>query len=131
MRHLALNALFLVTLTAHAGDAGPRVFFIEPKDGATVAKKFKVKMGVEGMTVRPSGPIQEGTGHHHILIDRLAIEKGEVVPVAKTAIHYGKGETETELTLPAGKHKLTLQFADGMHHSYGPELSATITVNVK
>ncbi|MEU2427515.1 DUF4399 domain-containing protein [Streptomyces sp. NPDC007851] len=28
-----------------------------------------------------------------------------------------------------GRHTLTLQFADGAHRSYGPEVSHTITVN--
>lgn len=28
-------------------------------------------------------------------------------------LHYGKGQTEAEVTLPPGEHKITLQFADG------------------
>jgi hypothetical protein len=46
-------------------------------------------------------------------------------------IHFGRGQTEKELSLPAGKHKLTLQFADGLHRSYGSKLASTITVTVK
>ncbi|MER6205961.1 DUF4399 domain-containing protein [Streptomyces sp. NPDC001642] len=35
------------------------------------------------------------------------------------------------IELPPGQHTLTLQFDDGFNRSYGPEMSATISVNVK
>jgi hypothetical protein len=130
-------ALF-VAESSRAGDTAPetgakkaRVFFVEPADGAKVPAKFTVKMGVEGMEVAPAGTIKEGTGHHHILIDRKPLASKKVVPTSATAIHFGKGQTETELTLAPGKHSLTLQFADGNHQSYGPDLSATIHVEVE
>ena len=129
---LALVGLLLVA-PALAGEsaAKPRVFFVEPKDGATVSQKFTVKMGLEGMAIEPAGAPKEGTGHHHILIDRKPLKKGTVVPVGDTSIHFGKGQTETELNLKPGKHSLTLQFADGNHQSFGPDLSATIHVTVE
>ena len=131
MKHnlVALLAFFLAA-PAMANVPG-RVFFIEPAAGAKVPPKFKVKMGVEGMTVSPAGVLQEGAGHHHLLIDRPEIAKNTVVPTSDTAIHFGKGQTETEITLKPGPHKLTLQFANGMHQSYGPEWSATINVEVQ
>ena len=49
-------------------------------------------------------------------------------------LHYGKAQTEATLTekeLSKGKHKLTLQYGDWEHKSYGPTLSHTITVTVK
>ena len=110
------------------------VFFIEPKDGASVTSPFTVKFGLTGMTIKPAGQDMMDTrsGHHHILIDNPAgfTPKGEVVAADATNIHYGKGQTETSLTLPVGKHTLTLQFADGAHRSYGKEMAATITVYV-
>ena len=54
-----------------------------------------------------------------------------MVPADATHLHFGKGQTETMLKLTPGKHTLTLQFADGAHQSYGPDLSSTITVEVK
>lgn len=108
-----------------------RVFFVEPQDGAKLPTKFTVKMGVEGMTVVPAGAPKEGTGHHHLLVDHKALKKGTVVPTSDTSIHFGKGQTETEVSLKPGKHSLTLQFADGNHQSYGPALSATIHVDVQ
>src|SRR5690606_4676329 len=92
-----------------------KVFFVEPKDGATVKSPFKVKMGVEGMKIRKAleDPEDLTTGHHHILVDRGPMKAGEVIPTDAKHIHYGQGQTEVELTLPRGKHTLTLQFADG------------------
>ena len=109
---------------------GAKVMFTEPADGATVSSPVKVVMGVEGAEVKPAGELAKGTGHHHIIVNGKAIEAGTVVPKDDTHIHFGDGSTETELELPAGEHTLTLQFADGMHRSYGKPLSATITVTV-
>ena len=109
---------------------GAKVMFIAPADGATVKGPVQVKMGVEGMTVKPAGTIEAKTGHHHIIVDDKSIAQGTVVPADETHIHFGKGQTETELKLAPGKHTLTLQFADGAHQSYGPQLSTTITITV-
>jgi len=52
------------------------------------------------------------------------------VPFDDKDLHFGKGQTEAQVTLPPGRHTLTLQIADGAHRSYGPKWSTTITVNV-
>jgi hypothetical protein len=108
-----------------------RVYFIEPKDGATVSSPVHAKFGVDGMTVAPAGTVTESTGHHHVLIDSGPIPKGTVIPMDDTHLHYGKGQTEADIKLPPGDHTLTMQFADGAHRSYGPEMSSTIKVHVK
>lgn len=109
------------------------VYFIEPKDGATVPKTFHVKMGVEGMKIRPAGeaPDEVTSGHHHLVIDAPPVPAGQPLPADAKHIHFGKGQTETTLTLPPGKHTLILQFADGAHRSFGPSLMQKIQVNVK
>jgi len=112
-----------------------RVFFVSPKDGDTVPATFKVEFGLDGMKVRPAGEdaTDKTSGHHHILVDNEQgfIEAGQVVPKDEAHIHFGKGETSTTLTLSPGKHKLSLQLADGAHISYGKDLSASITVTVE
>jgi hypothetical protein len=113
------------------GKLEPSVSFVEPKDGAEVPKKFKVRMFVEGYAVKPAGDKTALSGHHHLLIDHGPIAAGQAVPVSPTSLHFGKAQTETEVELPPGKHTLTLQFADGNHVSFGPKMSQTITVNVK
>lgn len=101
--------------------------------GALVDGKVQipVKMVAEGIAVKPAGMPEQGSGHHHIIIDGAAPAKGAVVPKDETHIHFGKGQTETVLAVAPGEHSLTLQFADGLHRSYGPELSATIKIKVE
>lgn len=107
------------------------VFFENLQDGQTVKSPVVVQMGVKGMIVEPAGEDKPGYGHHHIIIDATSLQKGDLVPVNETNIHYGKGQTSDTLDLTSGKHTLTLQFANGLHQSYGPELSKTITINVE
>lgn len=111
--------------------ASKAVYFIEPQDGATVASEFKVVMGLKGMTVKPAGDMTPDSGHHHLLIDNPPLISGETVPATDKHIHFGKGQTETTVKLTPGKHMLVLQFANGLHQSYGPSMSSIITVNVK
>ena len=111
--------------------AQERVFFIEPKDGATVTNPVQMKFGLEGMTIADAGMMKDGTGHHHVLVDSGPLPKGEIIPMDDKSLHFGKGQTQAEITLPPGEHTLTLQFGDGAHRSYGPQMSQTIKVRVK
>ena len=116
----------------HGSDhAGHKIFFVSPQDGAKVTSPLKIQMGIEGMTVQPAGELVENTGHHHLIIDGAPVDKGVVVPADDKHIHFGQGQTETEVELSPGEHTLTLQFADGYHQSYGPEMSTTIRVTVE
>jgi hypothetical protein len=107
------------------------VFFVEPKDGATVTSPFKVVFGVKGMAVEPAGDIKANSGHHHLLINLDAMKAGDAIPVDETHLHFGKAQTETEVKLPPGTYKLTMQYANGAHLSYGQPMAATIRVTVK
>jgi len=107
------------------------VFFTEPADGAKVTSPVKLVFGVKGMEVKPAGEVVEGTGHHHVIIGPAGVPEGEVVPSDEKHIHFGKGQTEAEIELPPGEHKLTMQFADGSHTSYGEVMAATITITVQ
>ena len=126
-------ATMLVSACATTSQSKSRVFFIEPKDDANVAQEFKVVMGVAGMTVKPLGDMSPDTGHHHLLINSENVPSGDFVPVDKPTqyMHFGKGQTETMVKLAPGKYKLTLQFADGAHRSYGESMRATLSVTVK
>jgi len=121
----------LSLLAASAAQAADRVFFIEPADGATVSTRFMVKFGLEGYRIGKLKDMTPGTGHHHVLINSGPVPKGEPIPVHEQSKHYGTGLTEATLNLPPGEYRLTLQFGDGEHESYGPEASHTITVRVK
>lgn len=106
------------------------VDFVSPAEGSMVRSPVQVVMDVEGMVVKPAGEMGENTGHHHLIIDGGPVAKDQVVPADATHLHFGKGQKETEVELSPGDHTLTLQFADGAHRSYGPEMSKTIHVTV-
>ena len=109
------------------------VFFVNLKDGDKVKSPFPVRFGVKGFALRPAGedPLDKTTGHHHVIVDSTAVPLGQMVPADDKHIHFGKAQTETELSLPAGKHELQLQLADGAHSSYGPNLSARVSIEVE
>jgi len=111
---------------------GASVHFKNLKNNATVSSPVKVEMEVAKMRVDTTGPVVAGSGHFHIFVDAEdSIATGAIVPKDSTHLHYGKAQTSADVPLSAGKHKLTLQFADGLHRSYGNKLATTITVNVK
>ena len=114
-----------------SANAAQSVSLLEPANGATVSSPFKVRFGVKGLTVAPAGEIAAGSGHHHLVINAGSVAAGTSVPFDDKHIHFGKGQTETEVTLPPGTYKLTAQFANGAHQSYGPAMSQTISVTVK
>ena len=126
---LSVATVFCSSLVALA--APPKVFFESPKDGATVTQETELKFGVMGMTVAPAGQVKPNEGHHHVIVDGGPAPKGTVITKDATHIHYGDGATSAKIKLAPGPHTLTLQFADGSHSSYGPEMSQTIKVNVK
>lgn len=112
--------------------AGAKVFFKNLKDGSTVKSPVKIEMGVEGMKLDTAGAIVSGSGHHHLLVDAGdSIPAGLAVPKDSTHLHFGKAQSVADVALTPGKHTLTLQFADGIHRSYGARLAKTITVVVK
>ena len=123
--------LGILAFAGHAAAQEQRVFFIEPKDGAEVRSPVKVVMGVEGMEIKPStAGVVAGTGHHHILLNQGAMRGGKVIPTDKTHLHYGKGDTEASIKLDPGDYTLTMQFADGLHRSFGKKMAHTIKIKV-
>ena len=111
--------------------AAQGVYFMEPANGATVNSPFRVRFGVKGMEVQAAGDQVANVGHHHVLINLESKPKGDVIPFDDAHIHFGKGQTETMLSLLPGNYKITMQFGDGYHLSYGKDMSATLMVTVK
>src|ERR1700693_4438767 len=115
------------------GAAGAQVDFIAPRDGATVHGPVTVQFGLKGMGVAPAGIKFDNTGHHHLLIDtdQSELKLDASLPATDKIVHFGKGQTETTLMLPPGKHTLELLFADYQHLSFNPPLhSKKITITV-
>ena len=111
---------------------GARVMILEPADGATVKSPITVKFGVEGMEVAPAGSDTPNSGHHHLLIDATLNDDGAPVPADGTHIHYGKGQTETQIELTPGRHTLQDVFADKNHIPHDPPvMSDVVTITVE
>jgi Domain of unknown function (DUF4399) len=128
---VATSAAWLAACSSPAPMATTSVTLLEPANGATVSSPFKVRFGVKGMAVAPAGDVVANSGHHHLLINLASIPKGQAVPFTPQHMHFGKAQTEADVTLPPGTYKLTAQFANGAHESYGETMSQTITVTVK
>jgi hypothetical protein len=140
MRHLLLlSALSLLATLAVAQDrsaapAGAEVYIISPANGSTVTGPVTVRFGLKGMGVAPAGVKFDNTGHHHLLIDTdlSQVKLDAPLPSSDKIVHFGKGQTETVVTLTPGKHTLELLFADYLHLPFDPPLhSKKITITVK
>lgn len=131
----------LIAPVAFAGEtpspAGAKVYFVNLKDGQTVKSPFKIIFGLSNMGIAPAGVDTKkfsNVGHHHLLVDApMTKELSEyAIPNDDNHLHFGKGQTETELKLPKGKHKLRLLFADPSHVPHNPVVaSEEITVTVE
>jgi len=128
---LLVGLAFGGTAIAHEKASHKGVSFGEPQDGAVVQSEFKVVMNIEGMKVEKAGDALPDSGHHHLIVDGDCIEKGGAVPKDELHRHFGKGQEEATLLLAPGKHSLTLQFANGLHKSYGRDWCQTIHVTVE
>jgi hypothetical protein len=136
-RIVAVAAVVLVSLPALAdrtpSPAGAEVYIIAPKDGAKIKGPVTVVFGLKGMGIAPAGIKFDNTGHHHLLVDADApADLSKPLPADEHNIHFGKGQTETTLTLPPGKHTLQLVLADSLHTPHDPAvISKKITVVVE
>jgi hypothetical protein len=135
MRILAL--LLALGCTAVLADqtpspAGAEVYIISPKDGARIKGPVTVLFGLKGMGVAPAGVKFDNTGHHHLLLDTsMPADLTQPLPATDNIRHFGKGQTETTLDLPPGKHTLQLLFADYTHTPFTPNVaSQKITITV-
>lgn len=138
------SAALIAAAPALAGDTpspdGAMVYIANLSDGDTVSGPVKVVFGLSGMGVAPAGTEKENTGHHHILLNRAAL--GDVdgdddliaygIPGDDNHIHFGGGQTETTLELPAGTHTLQLVLGDLNHVPHNPVVaSGVITITVE
>jgi hypothetical protein len=129
------RAADLAAATAIHPDAGPAVYIVNLKDGDTVSSPFRVVFGLYGSGIAPALMAKENTGHHHLLIDTELSdeEKQFAIPNDQQHMHFGGGQTETVLQLPAGQHTLQLVFGDLNHELHKPAaiMSQKITITVK
>jgi len=114
----------------------PRVFFVEPKNGATVTSPVHMKFGSSGIEISPvpAGEVttaRPGMAHYHVGIDQKCLPaRKTIVKGTPSWVHFGKAETEFDSQLTPGKHTLALQLGDDLHNTL-PGACSVITVNVK
>ena len=114
----------------------PRVFFVEPKNGATLTSPVHMKFGAEGIEIGavPPGEVTKarpGIAHYHVGIEQSCLPPGKtIVKGTPSWVHFGDGKSEFDTQLAPGKHKLSLQLGDDLHNTL-PGTCSTIDVTVK
>ena len=141
MRRIAFFLLILLSSATAAGagetpaPADAKVYFINLKDGDRVISPLVVRFGLSGMGIAPAGTEAPNTGHHHLFVDAPALEGdalNEAIPMDEHHVHFGKGQTETTITLSKGQHTLQLVLGDWSHIPHKPPvMSERITVTVE
>ena len=135
---LTLAAALALPGSAIAGETpsapGAKVYFIGLEDGATLTNPVTLRFGLSGMGVAPAGIEKANTGHHHLIINADAPAGEDLdysIPADENYRHFGGGQTEVTLELPAGRHTLQLLLGDQNHIPHNPPvMSEAITINV-
>ncbi len=119
-------ATLTLALTA-CGQSAPqpgRVFFVTPKNGATIKPLSSVEFGSEGVTVAAVPPgeltpamVRPQTIHYHLGTDTDCLPAGTAIPKADPWIHFGDGKNVIEMSLAPGSHRIAVQAGDDMHRT--------------
>lgn len=104
--------------------AGAAVYFVGLKDGDTIPTKSTIHFGLRGMGVAPAGSDRVNSGHHHLMIDVPTPALNTEIPNDFQHLHFGAGQTETDITLTPGEHTLQLVFGDKNHVPHSPPLTS-------
>ena len=105
-----------------AAPGGGKVFFSEPKNGATVKSPVHIVFASDMFTIAPVPPgeiapeaVRANTGHFHLGVDTDCLAPGSVIPKANPWVHFGKGDNSIDMQLTPGPHKLAVQAGDDRH----------------
>ncbi len=131
---LALVSLMAAAACGGSAPEGPRVFFVQPADGALVQSPVRLEFGAQDFRIaaKPEGTPTESRpdlGHHHVAIDADCLPPGTEIPSAAPWVHFGDGKNIIDMQLPPGPHRLTAQVGDDLHRAI-EGLCATISVTV-
>ncbi|MGQ0733630.1 MAG: DUF4399 domain-containing protein [Acidobacteriota bacterium] len=116
---------------------GGRVFFVSPKNGATIKPLSSIEFGSTGTTVSPVPPgelkpeqVRAGMIHYHLGVDTDCLpDNGVAIPKADPWIHFGDGKKVIEMQLAPGPHRLAVQAGDDLHRTL-PGMCEVISVTV-
>ena len=129
----AFDAFSYSRYSGNVSNKEQKLFFIMPSDGEIVKSPVRVKFGIEGMEIVPAGVDKPMSGHHHLLINLKKLPNMKMpIPADKNHLHFGKGQTETQLELPKGKHTLQLLLGNHLHIPHDkPLISEKIEITVE
>jgi hypothetical protein len=134
-----ISFLLLLSLlsmpNAYAIDAHRAVKIIKPVHKAVVSNTVEICMEAYGLEVeQSSNGVNEGKGHHHVMIDIFApafYEIDKPIKLDSRFIHLKDGSSCVKLNLPTGRHFIRTLFARGNNIPYSPLISDTIIVFVE
>jgi hypothetical protein len=114
-------------------DKKKSIYIISPRNGDEVRNPVRVIFGLKNMGVAPAGTLKKNTGHHHLLINLDKLPELKLpLPSNENLIHFGLGQTETEVELQKGSNTLQLILGDYMHKPHeSPLISKKIKIFVK
>ena len=114
-----------------SGVAG--VLITKPAPMSDVTSPFEVCIDTMGYTVEPAkNGVNEGKGHHHLIIDADLPDLSQPIPKDAQHIHMGDGSTCKTVELPKGKmYTIKALFARGNHVPYDPAVTSSVVVFVK
>jgi hypothetical protein len=98
------------------------VYFVYPRNGATIYATSTIRFGLRNMGVAPAGVVKANTGHHHLLVNVPTPPLDTAIPSDLNHIHLGNGQTERKITLPPGEHTLQLILGDDQHVPHDPPI---------
>jgi hypothetical protein len=132
--NLILSLSLILGLMASVSFAGDyqAVSISKPRNNFEVYSPVTVCMVAWGVEVEPAKKgVNEGKGHHHIIVDVELPDLSKPVPKDANHIHMGDGSKCKAIKLSKGKHTIRTLFAKGNHMPYTPALSDTVVVQVK
>ena len=116
-----------------SADPQAEVYILSPKHNQIVSSPVKVVFGASKVNIVPAGDDQPNSGHHHLLIDLIELPDLSIpLPATEKIIHFGKGQSDTEIELAPGTHTLQLLLGNYLHIAHQkPLLSEKITIIVE
>ena len=130
---------------SHEGHQAMKVYFKEPKDGATVSSKGLTKFvfGADNYQISPvpadAKEARPNMGHFHLGVNTDCLPPGTEIPkadpnakpgTAGSWIHFGKGTDNIEMALTPGDHKFAVEVGDDLHRAV-EGMCETITITVE
>ena len=116
--------------------AHAKVYFVQPKNGATIKTMSTFEFGGDGVQIGAVPPgtitpeqVRPNITHYHLGVDTDCLPTGVAIPKADPWIHFGDGKNVIEMSLKPWPHRLVLQSGDDLHRTV-EGLCETINVTV-